>query len=145
MIIKDSIRFFMDPSHRSTYKDWEALISARITDDPDLIQRLISANRLWSDYDLETTKDFLDQSFRCYAVEWTPASTISQATMYFKQMYRRQVNTQKLSELAYIRQLLDPQRLEMLEFSESSYRPQFALVDRSRPEMNLKTELTYFG
>lgn len=134
----------MDPSHRSIYEDWEALISDRITDDPDLIQQLISANRLWSDYDFETTKDFLNQSFKCYAVGWTPASVINQANTYFKQMYRRQVNTQNSSELAYIRQHLDPQRLEMLEFSESSYRPQYVLVDRSRPEMNLKTELTYF-
>lgn len=142
MTIKESIRFFMDPSHRSIYEDWETLISERITDDPDLIQQLISANRLWSDYDFETTKDFLNQSFKCYAVGWTPVSVINQAKMYFKRMYRCQVNTQNLSELAYIRQHLEPQRLEV---SESSYRPQFVLVDRSRPEMNLKTELTYFG
>lgn len=145
MTIKETIRFFMDPSHRSIYKDWEAFISEQITTDPDLIQRLISANRLWVDYDFETTKDFLDQSFKCYAVGWTPASIIYQANIHFRQIYRRQTNTQSISELGYVRQHLNPQRLEMLEISDGSHRPQFALVDRIRPKMNLKTELIYFG
>lgn len=145
MTIKEVTRFFMDPEHRSIYDDWEDLINKRITTDPNLTDQLISANMLWVNYDLEITKEFLDQSFKCYAVGWTPKSAINSTNEYFRNAYRHQSDIQNLSELAYVRQHLNPQQLEMLEFNEGGYRPQYALVDRIRPQMRLKTELSWLS
>lgn len=130
--IKELTTYFNNPAHISSYKNWEDLISHRITNNPAKIKTIVNDNRLYVYYDLEYTQDFINKYFHCYSTGYSPSSAINNAKQNLECDYNHNKalkNTTK--KLNYIRQNLDLNHLEMWELKSDYHQSQFILIQKS--------------